>query len=106
MPVRVHQFGPAGNPLPSLADEDDGAPPADPRVRVTTVDSAGEIVSEQPSEADLAAIAAKIRAAPVNEQDTAELRRFCLDLASRGGQSSPAAIIAAAKELRDFVLKG
>lgn len=77
-------------------------------MRKTVVDSGGEIVSSSsPSgpevvDAKRSAAAAKLKA---GTHDTPELRKFCLELAARGATEA-SDIVTAAKEFRDFVLKG
>ena len=112
--MKVHTFTAAGTPVPtSLADDDDGAPPTLPGARVTKVGGDGEIVAVEPSANDVeqaraaaARIAAKQAEVTASKEDTAELRKFCLEVAAKGGNPNPADIIRAAKEFRDFVLKG
>ena len=133
MAVRVHTVAGNGEIVEQVEPDDEGAPPAlPPGGRVHSVDKDGGIQfapvssSSPQSEADLIAkrdeAAAKLasKRAPVAKSpempmpgpitwhdDTPRATRLrCLEIASRGGDTAPGDVIAAAKALYAWVEQG
>ena len=128
--VKVHTFpGTASEPVSVAEDalDDEGAPPPLPggaQVRVTVFDAKGDLVSSSPTpqdiERDRQAALARTPPAPKPAAspspvpptragaplDARAARLRCLEIATRGGETSPLAVLDIARQLYAFVEDG